>query len=269
MKRLVTFFAVMLVMLSALAKSSDNSKDYTESELVYHTAAPGIMAMPRSDVSQMVMAYDVTLTPREGKAYFRWIHLDDNGVGQGFWSRWRDYDEPVSFSTAGTYVLQTYAQAIGKEESPILNVTFRVNFLGMTMAPGITLTPFGQRGYYVSLSSFYDAEIYYRWRHYDSNTWYQQRLYTEPIPFTEAGKYVLEVHCEDDALGAYIEVPSVDYFKTGDVDHNGVVDINDLTTLINMLMDIEVMIGTGDVNKDGTINVSDITALIDILLKLD
>jgi hypothetical protein len=67
-------------------------------------------------------------------------------------------------------------------------------------------------------------------------------------------------------MSVYIEVPSVDYYRTGDVNHNGTISIEDLSTLIDMLLDERILIGTGDVNKDGTITIADATSLIDILL---
>lgn len=269
MKSLFTILAAALMILTAYAESLSNGKDYnaTEPELVFHTAAPGLTAMPRSDASLMVMAYDVTLTPREDQVYYRWRSLDENGEGEGFWTKWREYDDVITFTTPGRYVLETYAQAIGKEKSPTMNVTFKVDYLGMTLAPGIMLTPFEERGYYISLISSYGDHIYYRWRHSDSD-WYNWRLYLEPLPYTEAGKYVFEARCENDAIGAYLEVLSVDYYQTGDVDHNGTVDINDVTALINMLLH-GTAIGTGDVNKDGTVAINDVTYLINLLLKLN
>lgn len=267
MRIISTFISITLLMLTAHAESLNYEP---EPELLYHTAPPGMNVMPRSDVSQMVMAYDVTLIPREDKdeAYFRWGRLDENGEGASLWTKWREYDEVVTFSTPGRYVLETRAQAIGKDVSVTLKVTFRVDYLGMTMSPGIMLTPFEQRGYYASLYSPYDEYIYYRWKHYDLDVWSKWRLYTEPIPFTEAGQYVLDADCKGDPLSIYIEVPSVDYVKPGDVDYNGTVNIQDVTALINMLLN-GYIIGTGDVNKDGKVNISDVTTLINLLLGME
>ncbi len=50
-----------------------------------------------------------------------------------------------------------------------------------------------------------------------------------------------------------------------DVDVDGVVDITDVTTLIDMLLDGDEMI-TGDINGDGDVSIDDVTALIDLLL---
>ena len=271
MRFLFTFVAAALLTLSADAGLLNEGKYYNvteaEPELVYHTAAPGMILMPRSDTNQMVMAYDLTLIPREGMAFVRWGHLDENGEGEGYWTKWRDYDGVISFTIPGRYVLETHAEATGKDNSSTLKASFKVDYLGMTTAPGISLIPVDQRGYNVSLTSLFEYDIYYRWRHYDDGTWSKWRLYTEPISFTEAGTYVLEANCEGDPLSVYIEVPSVDYYKTGDVNHNGIVSIDDVTALIDMLLNNDYLIGTGDVNKDGAVSIQDVTELIDILLK--
>ena len=52
----------------------------------------------------------------------------------------------------------------------------------------------------------------------------------------------------------------------GDVNHDGNVDVRDISALINMIMAFTPEEESGDVNGDGRINVSDITALIDIIM---
>lgn len=52
----------------------------------------------------------------------------------------------------------------------------------------------------------------------------------------------------------------------GDVNHDGNVDVRDISALINMIMAFTPEEESGDVNGDGSINVSDITALIDIIM---
>ena len=57
-------------------------------------------------------------------------------------------------------------------------------------------------------------------------------------------------------------------FESGDVNHDGFVDISDVTSMINYLLTAnnEVCSICGDVNHDGILDISDVTALIDILL---
>lgn len=271
MKFVFTFVTVLLMMFQADAQSLNggdaNSVTEQEPELVFHAAAPGMIVMPRTDMSQMMMVYDVTLIPREGQVMVRWGKLDESGEGEGLWTKWRDYDDVLTFSTPGRYVLEAHAEVYGKENSCTIRATFRVDYIGMTLAPGIKMTPFGQRGYYVSLTSIYDDPVYYRWRHYEDDTWNGWRLYIEDIPFTEVGKYVLDARCENDPLSVYMEVPSFEYYTIGDVDHNGILNIADVTSLIDMLLN-GITIATGDVNQDGTVSISDVTLLIDKLMSL-
>ena len=275
MRVLFTFIAAAVLTLSADACLLSEKRNYNvteaEPELIFHTAPPGMILMPRSDMSQMVMVYDLSFITREGQAYVRWGKLNENGEGEGLWTKWRDCadGEVLTFSTPGRFVLEAYAAEPGKENSCILKATFKVDYLGLTLAPGITLSPYEQRGYYVSLTSLYGSEIYYRWRHFLDDTWYKWHLYTEPLPYTEAGQYVIEANCEGDALSVYFEVPSVEYYQTGDVNHNGTVDIQDVTALIDMLLNENLIISTGDVNKDGIVSISDVSTLIDMLLSIN
>ena len=74
-----------------------------------------------------------------------------------------------------------------------------------------------------------------------------------------------------DALAgiAYIlnEYGSHDY-QQGDVNHDGSVNIADVTTLIDYLLNnqTEVCPDCADVNDDAAINIADVTCLIDLLL---
>lgn len=271
MKNFLMIVVAAFMMLPTHAAPLNDGENYNaakaESELLYHTAAPGLIMMPRIDEAMMVTAYDLTILPREGNVHFRWTRILEDGQSEGFWTRWRDYDGVYPFTTLGRYAIEAYAETLGKERSPSIYVTFNVDYLGFSAAPGIKIEPTGERGYYVSLISPYGNDIYYRWRDYDVDVWYKWRLYTEEIPFTSGGKYVIEAQSEGDIVGACLEVPNVDYVKTGDVDHNGTVNLNDLTALINMLLNPEICIGTGDVNKDGNVSISDVTALINLLLK--
>ncbi len=56
--------------------------------------------------------------------------------------------------------------------------------------------------------------------------------------------------------------------ETGDVNGDGIINISDVTALIDYLMDNSVAINTetSDVNGDGVINISDVTALTDMML---
>ena len=51
-----------------------------------------------------------------------------------------------------------------------------------------------------------------------------------------------------------------------DVDIDGVVDIDDVTALVDMLLGVGDQMITGDIDGDGEVTIDDVTALIDILL---
>lgn len=118
----------------------------------------------------------------------------------------------------------------------------------------------------MSLTSLYGDDLYYRWKRYDDEVWEGWRLYTEEIPFTEAGRYVVEVNCEGDVMAANFEVLPYEYCLTGDVNLDGVVNIQDVTVLINMLLHNEVVSATGDVDNNGNVDINDVTTLINMLL---
>ena len=54
----------------------------------------------------------------------------------------------------------------------------------------------------------------------------------------------------------------------GDVDHNGKININDVTALINHLLsgNAGIDLVAADIDNDGKVNISDVTALINFLL---
>ena len=59
-------------------------------------------------------------------------------------------------------------------------------------------------------------------------------------------------------------------YELGDVNHDGVVNIKDVTDLIDSLLGTgEVCEICSDVKADGTINIADVTSLIDQLLEND
>jgi hypothetical protein len=53
---------------------------------------------------------------------------------------------------------------------------------------------------------------------------------------------------------------------TGDVDGNGLVNIDDLTLLIECLLNDGEAIGNTDIDADGQMNIEDVSALIEILI---
>ena len=54
--------------------------------------------------------------------------------------------------------------------------------------------------------------------------------------------------------------------RTGDVNLDGAININDVTDLINMLLKHNIT-SSGDVSQDGQVNINDVTDLIDMILR--
>ncbi len=59
----------------------------------------------------------------------------------------------------------------------------------------------------------------------------------------------------------------VDDLMAGDVDGNGVLDISDIMSLIDHLLDNNITIHIANADGNGIIDIADITALIDLMLQ--
>ncbi len=55
-------------------------------------------------------------------------------------------------------------------------------------------------------------------------------------------------------------------FLAGDLDQNGAIGINDVTSLIDIVLERTELPNSADVNRDGVVNISDVTDLIDLLI---
>ena len=59
-----------------------------------------------------------------------------------------------------------------------------------------------------------------------------------------------------------------DLTEIGDINLDGKVNVTDVTTLVNMILNGETAnLELADINADGKVNVSDVTALVNIILK--
>ena len=75
----------------------------------------------------------------------------------------------------------------------------------------------------------------------------------------------MSVHPEGDyfAIDNVVIKPS---FVRGDVNGDGIVNISDVTTLLNLLMIDGEMPAAADFNGDGVKNISDVTSMITYLM---
>lgn len=64
----------------------------------------------------------------------------------------------------------------------------------------------------------------------------------------------------------FVNIESLSGIEPGDIDGDGVLNVKDVTDLIDLLLSGNATNMAADVNGDGTINVADVTALIDKLL---
>ncbi len=259
MKYFFTLLAAAVMVLTARAEVDPD----------HRTAAPGIMVVPSAEPAVFVMRYLVYFTPREGDIYYRWMEHKD-----GEWSEWSQCGKVVVFNTPGTYTVEAYAQRVGKPESAHLSTTFTVAYNGMSVAPGIRLQLDKERGYQVSMTSYYALDIYYRCRTLDDGVWSKWMLYNNKVlPFTEVGRYTIEGRCdyEDgyDSLSVSFEVDRSQAGLLGDVNMDGTVNVADVTALIAYILGNaptpfnEKM---ANVDGEGQINVADVTALINYVL---
>ena len=101
----------------------------------------------------------------------------------------------------------------------------------------------------------------------------EYQAYNGPIEVTETCTITAKAtkdgwNASEEAVAEYvIEIPVV--HTIGDVNHDGKVNIKDVTVLIDYLLDntTEVCSTCADVKSDGSINIGDVTSLIDMLLQ--
>lgn len=101
----------------------------------------------------------------------------------------------------------------------------------------------------------------------------EYQAYNGPIEVAESCTITAKAtkdgwNASEEAVAEYvIEIPVV--HTIGDVNHDGKVNIKDVTVLIDYLLDntTEVCSTCADVKSDGSINIGDVTSLIDMLLQ--
>ena len=173
-------------------------------------------------------------------------------------------DDPIKLQLIGEYTItinaNNYTFTITRTPETLTAPTFSPAAGNYTEAQNVVIT--SQEG----------ATIYYTTDGTDPTT--ESAIYTEPITVGEgtttikavavkAGWYNSEV-----ATAVYvIEIPSTALL--GDVNGNGVVNISDVSVLIDYLLNdtTPIVFENSDMNQDGEINISDVSILIDQLLE--
>ena len=106
----------------------------------------------------------------------------------------------------------------------------------------------------------------------DGDFWYDDQYDGQPLDLTYnggqafrvmGGEYNLTLSLDDMTL--VIKKVQPEYVR-GDVDGDNLVNISDVTALIDMLLTGAEMTPAADCDQDGNMNISDVTALIDFLL---
>jgi hypothetical protein len=170
-----------------------------------------------------------------------------------------DDDDPIKLPLAGEYTITINAS------NYTFNISRKVETVAMpTFSPGAgTFT--GSQTVTIACETE-GASISYK----INDGEYQP--YSGPIEVTESCTITAIATKEywnpsEEATAEYIiEIPVV--HTVGDVNHDGRIDVKDVTDLIDYMLDgsNEVCLSCGDIKADGVINVEDITALIDMML---
>ena len=168
-------------------------------------------------------------------------------------------DDPIKLPLAGEYTITINAS------NYTFNISRKVETVAMpTFSPGAgTFT--GSQTVTIACETE-GASISYK----INDGEYQP--YSGPIEVTESCTITAIATKEywnpsEEATAEYIiEIPVV--HTVGDVNHDGRIDVMDVTDLIDYMLDgsNEVCLSCGDIKADGVINVEDITALIDMML---
>ncbi len=90
-----------------------------------------------------------------------------------------------------------------------------------------------------------------------------------PTTLDVSSKYTVDVFVTifKKKLELYPVAVTTENAENGDVNGDGIINVSDVTELINMILGtVPQDLTVGDIDKNGTINVSDVTALINIIL---
>ncbi len=223
---------------------------------------PGFTMMPDYIDSNCV---NISLIPQEGyETFYRYGYTY---WGETDWSEWEDYYEgyTTTFLASGQFEIEAYSWGSQfYQASATMYVSGVIDPYSAPLRDGISIEP-SRDGYKVTFIPKYGGEKTYRWKK-DNGNWTDWMTYQGVITFTEEGTYTFE----SPGMSATFEVYGVtgggNVPQTGDVDGDGKVNIDDVTTLINMLLNGGTTSSGADVDANGKVNIDDVTTLINLLL---
>ena len=173
-------------------------------------------------------------------------------------------DDPIKLQLAGEYTITINANDY------TFNITRKVETLAapeFTPAAGTYAEPQS-----VTITAQEGATIYYTTDGSEPTT--ESAVYNEPITVNEGTTTIKAIavmtgwNNSEVATAQYvIEIPVT--VVPGDVNEDGIVNIMDVTDLIDYLLenpDVVINLRNADIDADGTINIKDLTDLIDILV---
>jgi len=191
----------------------------------------------------------------------------------GYWSEWMEYDEQIWITEPGVYCIEAYAVAPGKTQSEVVSYAFVVTQKEQTRAPVYSgYSEDGVQGFNVQIiESESDCTIYYRMMYpYPDGDYTDWMEYTGDLSFTELGCYRLEAYAvapgKTFSETVAFEFRVVPVYQPGDVNRDGTIGINDVTTLIDIIITNSTPTPECDVNQDGSVGIADVTNLIDYIL---
>ncbi len=208
---------------------------------------------------------DITESEPDCYIYFRYQTAD------GYWSDWMAYTDAMTFTEPGDYVIEAYAVAPGKAQSEVVAEWFTVSMPEQTEAPMFNgFTEDGVQGFGVIIfDTEPDCTIYYRYV-FEGEGYSEWMEYTDELWFTEPGHYRVEAYAV--AMGKTVsEVYAYEFIvmpivQPGDLNHDGILGIEDVTTLIDIIISNSTTTPECDVNQDGSVDIADVTDLIDYIL---
>ena len=129
----------------------------------------------------------------------------------------------------------------------------------------------GVQGFGVRIIETEPSTIYYRIMYpFPDGEWTDWIEYTDMLTFTEVGRYRVEAYAvapgkspSQTIAYEFVVMPIV---QPGDLNHDGILGIEDVTTLIDIIISNSTPTPECDVNQDGSVDIADVTDLIDYIL---